>query len=78
MRVVQPIVEWDIVVLGGLNADYLIRGRQLPGPGVSLNGDVFLEAPGGKGANAAVAAARLAPFPSSLTPRHRCRCQASS
>ena len=55
----EPILEWDVVVLGGLNTDYLIRGPQLPGPGMSLEGDVFLEAPGGKGANAAVAAARL-------------------
>jgi ribokinase len=55
----EPVVEWDVVVVGGINTDYLIRGRRLPRPGTSLNGDVFLEAPGGKGANAAVAAARL-------------------
>jgi ribokinase len=53
------VVRCDVVVLGGINTDYLIRGRVLPGPGTSLNGDEFLEAPGGKGANAAVAAARL-------------------
>jgi ribokinase len=55
----EPVVEWDVVVVGGINTDYLIRGRELPGPGMSLNGSAFLEAPGGKGANAAVAAARL-------------------
>jgi hypothetical protein len=31
--VVQP-VEWDVVVVGG--ADYLVRGPQLPVPGVAL------------------------------------------
>jgi ribokinase len=56
---VEPIVEWDVVVVGGLNTDYLIRGHRLPGPGMSVDGERFLEAPAGKGANAAVAAARL-------------------
>jgi ribokinase len=55
----EPALEWDVVVLGGINTDCLIRGRRLPGPGMSVSGDVFREAPGGKGANAAVAAARL-------------------
>jgi ribokinase len=59
MSPMAPVVEWDVVVVGGINTDYLIRGRELPGPGMSLNGSAFLEAPGGKGANAAVAAARL-------------------
>jgi hypothetical protein len=56
---VESIVEWDVVVVGGINSDYLVRGRELPAPGSSLDGDVFLAAPGGKGANAAVAASRL-------------------
>jgi ribokinase len=59
----EPVLEWDVVVIGGINTDYLIRGRELPGPGMSLNGRVFLEAPGGKGANAAVAASRLGARP---------------
>jgi len=50
---------WDIVVVGGANYDYLVRGRQLPGPGDTVQGDEFQAAPGGKGANQAVAAARL-------------------
>jgi ribokinase len=54
-----PIADWDVVVLGGVNTDFLVRGTSLPGPGMSLNGTVFTEAPGGKGANVAVAAARL-------------------
>ncbi len=50
---------WDVVVVGGANTDYLVRGPRLPGPGETAQGDEFQEAPGGKGANQAVAAARL-------------------
>jgi len=49
----------SIVVLGGANTDYLIRGPELPEPGQTLEGDLFLSSAGGKGANQAVAAARL-------------------
>src|SRR5687767_12282788 len=49
----------DIVVLGGANVDYLVRGKTLPQPGETIDGFEFLEAGGGKGANQAVAAARL-------------------
>lgn len=55
----EPIVEWDVVVVGGINSDYLVRGPELPQRGSSLDGHTFAAAPGGKGANAAVAAARL-------------------
>lgn len=51
--------KWDIVVLGGANMDYLVRGERLPKPGETVKGDLFQEAPGGKGANQAVAATRL-------------------
>src|SRR2546421_2783543 len=51
--------EFDVVVLGGINTDFVVRGRELPGPGASRDGLAFLQGPGGKGANAAVAAARL-------------------
>src|SRR6476646_10909621 len=50
---------WDIVVGGSANSDYLIRGPQLPQPGETIQGETFLAAPGGKGANQAVAVARL-------------------
>ncbi len=50
---------WDIVVVGGANMDYLVRGDKLPKPGETAMGNLFQEAPGGKGANQAVAAARL-------------------
>ncbi|MFP2901001.1 ribokinase [Corallococcus sp. 4LFB] len=49
----------DLVVVGGVATDYLVRGRSLPEPGGSAQGDVFQEALGGKGANGAVAAVRL-------------------
>ena len=50
---------YDVVVVGKANIDYLVRGPRLPAPGQSVNGNAFQEAVGGKGANQAVAAARL-------------------
>jgi ribokinase len=49
----------NIVVVGGANMDYLVRGQKLPKPGETVMGSEFQEAPGGKGANQAVAATRL-------------------
>src|SRR5678809_1140549 len=49
----------DVVVLGGINTDYLVRSDHLPAPGQSVFGHSFYIGPGGKGANQAVAAARL-------------------
>ena len=51
--------EWDVAVAGGANTDYLVRAAQLPQPGETVAGEEFQQAPGGKGANQAVAAARL-------------------
>jgi ribokinase len=51
--------RWDVVVVGGANTDFLVRGADLPAAGQTVDGDEFQEAPGGKGANQAVAAARL-------------------
>jgi ribokinase len=48
-----------IVVIGSLNIDLVSRVRRLPGPGETLTGESFHALPGGKGANQAVAAARL-------------------
>jgi ribokinase len=48
-----------IVVLGSLNVDLVARVPALPGPGETVLGDRLLTYTGGKGANQAVAAARL-------------------
>lgn len=49
----------DVVVVGGVNTDYLVKGERLPEPGETLQGEAFQEALGGKGANQAVAIVRL-------------------
>ena len=48
-----------IVVLGSTNTDMVIAGRKIPVPGETISGGTFLMNPGGKGANQAVAVARL-------------------
>ncbi len=48
-----------IVVVGSLNMDLVIRAAALPAPGETVRGEPFHTFPGGKGANQAVAAARL-------------------
>ncbi len=48
-----------IVVLGGINMDLVGATDQMPAPGETVFGRSFHTAPGGKGANQAVAAARL-------------------
>ncbi|MGB7088377.1 MAG: ribokinase [Phormidesmis sp.] len=49
----------DVVVLGSVNMDLVARVKRLPLPGETLTGTHFASVPGGKGANQAVAAARL-------------------
>ena len=48
-----------IVVVGSLNMDLVIRTPRFPGPGETIIGSAFHTIPGGKGANQAVAAAKL-------------------
>ena len=48
-----------IVVLGSTNTDMVIAGKKIPVPGETVSGGHFLMNPGGKGANQAVAVARL-------------------
>ncbi|MBN2118875.1 MAG: ribokinase [Anaerolineales bacterium] len=48
----------DILVIGSLNADLVVRAAHFPGPGETISGEDLQIIPGGKGANQAVAAAR--------------------
>ena len=48
-----------ITVVGSLNMDLVVRAPRIPRPGETILGGEFHTAPGGKGANQAVAAARL-------------------
>jgi ribokinase len=52
-------VENKIYVIGSSNTDMVIKAEKLPAPGETVMGGNFLMNPGGKGANQAVAAARL-------------------
>ena len=48
-----------ILVVGSLNADLVVRTPHFPQPGETISGEDLQVIPGGKGANQAVAAARL-------------------
>jgi ribokinase len=48
-----------VAVLGSLNMDLVVQTKELPVPGQTVVGDRLHTLPGGKGANQAVAAARL-------------------
>ena len=49
----------DILVVGSLNADLVVRAPRFPAPGETIQGEDLAIIPGGKGANQAVAASRL-------------------
>lgn len=48
-----------LTVVGSINLDLVVQAERLPRPGETLSGARFSRVPGGKGANQAVAAARL-------------------
>ena len=49
----------ELTVVGSINLDLVARVQRLPRPGETLSASGFERIPGGKGANQAVAAARL-------------------
>lgn len=49
----------EVVVVGSVNVDLVVRTDHLPEPGETVTGGSFRRVPGGKGGNAAAAAARL-------------------
>ncbi len=49
----------QILVIGSANMDLVVRAEWIAGPGETVLGEAFRQIPGGKGANQAVAAARL-------------------
>jgi len=52
-------VACKIVVIGSSNTDMVVKTERIPAPGETMLGGEFVMVPGGKGANQAVAAARL-------------------
>src|SRR4051794_32086605 len=48
-----------VTVVGSINLDLVVQSERLPRPGETVSGAQFSRVPGGKGANQAVAAARL-------------------
>jgi ribokinase len=49
----------SLTVVGSINLDFVVRVERLPRPGETVTARAFTRGPGGKGANQAVAAARL-------------------
>lgn len=56
---IHSIMKPSIIVIGSSNTDMVIKAEHLPAAGETILGGVFFMNPGGKGANQAVAAARL-------------------
>jgi len=52
-------VPVEVAVVGNVNIDFVLKAKALPQPGENVVADTMQLAPGGKGANQAVAAARL-------------------
>ncbi len=53
------MLKHGVLVAGSLNADLVVRAPRFPQPGETISGEDLQVIPGGKGANQAVAAARL-------------------
>lgn len=59
MHVAHPKAPVELTVVGSINLDLVARVPRLPRPGESISARSLERYPGGKGANQAVAAARL-------------------
>ncbi len=55
----HPRTEAQVLVVGSVNVDLTVRTQRIPGPGETVTGTGPKINPGGKGANQAVAAAKL-------------------
>ncbi|GAA4222063.1 ribokinase [Streptosporangium album] len=55
----DPAEPYEMIVVGSVNADLVVRVDRRPRPGETVIGSDLVIYPGGKGANQAVAAARL-------------------
>jgi hypothetical protein len=53
------VTAGEVIVVGSVNVDLVVRIDHLPQAGETVTGGRFQRAPGGKGGNAAAAAARL-------------------
>ena len=60
LSVPTPFRQPKLVVTGSLNMDFVVQVKRLPAPGETVLGHDFRMIPGGKGANQACAAGKLA------------------
>jgi ribokinase len=59
LNVSKEVKPGRVLVVGSINTDLVARAPHLPRPGETIGGHEFLQVAGGKGANQAVAAARI-------------------